>query len=115
MDQIQKVLVKAGRKDLAQKYYHKVSQQRSRVNQIKIDEIIDDLGGTRLSSDFVDAAGKIFPYFASTDTTFGTFWNDNHASWSDDVGAFKKAGNIFLVDFRKNVIVIKIEFFKQQI
>lgn len=35
MDEIQKVLVKAGRKDLAQKYYKKVAQKNNEEGLVK--------------------------------------------------------------------------------
>jgi hypothetical protein len=43
MDQIQKILVKAGHKDLAQEYYKKIAQEMEYVDVLKADPKWEDL------------------------------------------------------------------------
>ena len=46
MDEIQKVLIKAGRKDLAQKYYEKITKKASRTSDAQeLVEVLRDLEG----------------------------------------------------------------------
>ena len=56
MDQIQKVLIKAGRKDLAQKYYKKVAQKQNPVANLADILLVDRSGQGK---EFIDKAEKI--------------------------------------------------------
>jgi len=108
MDEIQKVLVKAGRKDLAQKYYKKIAVYDPQKNKNNVEELIQQHGGTKLSDEFLDAIGESLNVSALGDEVLDHFFADRHAFWSMDVGAFTKSGKIYLIDYTNKVIEIKL-------
>jgi hypothetical protein len=108
MDEIQKVLVKAGRKDLAQKYYKKIAVYDGQQNKEKVDELIKKLGGGRLNEAFLDTIGDVLNLPFISDEILSQFFVDNHAFWSRDVGAFRKKGKVYLVNYKGDIVEISL-------
>ena len=79
MDKIQKVLIEAGRKDLAQKYYKKVSKLKGILKVVKDNTVRDD------NMFFVPAATILYPKVLKSGYKF--------------YGATNKTGYMFVVDY----------------
>lgn len=78
MDNIQKTLVKAGRKDLAQEYYRKVSKQDKAFEKEVLEDNIADLKAIYKAFDVVEKASKKAKYrkLKGSAATFQTSVND---------------------------------------
>ena len=65
MDEIQKVLVKAGRKDLAQKYYEKTSTVSQAIYDNMINDMLNAVWGVAESYNYdTKALGATMPFSA---------------------------------------------------
>jgi ribosomal protein S17E len=108
MDEIQKVLIKAGRKDLAQRYYKKVADFDPQKNKQNVEELIQQYGGKKLSDEFLDAIGESLNVGAFGDEVLDKFFYDNHAFWSTNVGAFNRNGKVYLINYENEIVQIKM-------
>ena len=117
MDTIQKALVKAGRKDLAQKYYKKIAALNKEdwvddkaKKEKMLKEVMEERGKMKdLTSQLSDLFGEILPWFLDIDKNLQEFWDMNHAFWGHDVKIGRKGKDIYLIDWQGNVLQIQLK------
>lgn len=118
MDEIQRILVEAGRKDLAQKYYKKISkleksdrwEEDSATKNKKLNSILKENGLSDITDNF--PSPDFIAWFVDSSKELEEFWNMNHAWWRDDTRIGRKGHDIYLVDWIGNVLKFELKIKK---